>query len=262
MPSIARLYRIPVKGLTPEPVDHLDVRASGAVEGDRVLGFLFASAGDEQRPGWWGKDAFLTMQNTPGLARVDCRFDPATKRLALALDGNELASGSVADDAGRARLTAALEAAVATFEVNPLSERPERSPLQLVGDGAEPRFHDRTSIHVTLVNAASMEALAANVGSPVDERRFRMNVTIEGLEPWAEHDWIGQSIRIGDAEFDVTGPVVRCLATHANPVTGERDIEVMQTLTREFGHERPTMGVLAVPRAASTLRVGDEVALL
>jgi hypothetical protein len=259
MVAITRLYRFPVKGLTPEPVERLDVRASGAIAGDRVLGFLFANAGEEQRPGWWGKDYFLTMQNTPGLARVACRFDPDARRLTLTLDGRELASGTVDDETARARLASAIEAAVGAFEVSPLAGRADRSPLRLVGDGNEPRFHDRTSIQVSLVNRASIAALADRVGAEVDERRFRMNATVEELEPWAELEWIGRTVQIGGAEFEVTGPVVRCLATHANPETGERDLEVMQTLTREFGHERPTMGVLAVPRVASTIRVGDEV---
>ena len=55
MAAITRLYRFPVKGLTPQPVDRLDVRASGAVEGDRVLGFLFADAGEPDETGWRGR---------------------------------------------------------------------------------------------------------------------------------------------------------------------------------------------------------------
>ena len=34
---IARLYRFPVKGMTPHPVEQLSISDSGAVEGDRVL---------------------------------------------------------------------------------------------------------------------------------------------------------------------------------------------------------------------------------
>jgi uncharacterized protein YcbX len=112
---------------------------------------------------------------------------------------------------------------------------------------------------VTLVGAASVAALAQALGAPVDERRFRMNVTLDGLAPWQELDWIGRRVRIGELEFDVTGPVVRCLATHANPESGERDLDVMQTLTRAFGQEQPTMGVLAVPRAAGEITIGDAV---
>ncbi len=260
MATVARLYQFPVKGMTPAPVEQLSIRASGAVEGDRVLGFLFGNAGEEERPGWWNKNSFVSMQNTPGLGRVDCRFDSATSRLVLTHDGREVASGDVREGGDRGRLEAAVAALVEGFEESPLAGHPERTPLRLVGDGTEPRFHDRTAKHITLVASASIEALAERIGDSVDERRFRMNATIDGVEPWAELDWIGQTIQIGGAAFEVTGPVVRCLATHANPVTGERDQDVMQTLTREFGQERPTMGVLAVPRAASTLRVGDEVA--
>jgi hypothetical protein len=259
MATIARLYRFPTKGFTPSPADAIEISATGAVGGDRVLGFLFADAGDPDREGWRGKTSFLTMQNTPGLARVQSVYDPTSKRLTLTYDGVEVAAGNVSSDADRELIARQVEELVAGFEVNPLDGHPEHSPLQLVGDGISPRFHDREAHHITLVGQSSIEALAERLEADVDERRFRMNATIDGLEPWAELDWIGQAIRIGDTEYDVTGPVVRCLATHANPETGKRDRDVMQTLTREFGHERPTMGVLAVPRAASRISLGDEV---
>ena len=35
-------------------------------------------------------------------------------------------------------------------------------------------------------------------------------------------------MRIGEVEFDVTEPKTRCLATHANPETGERDVPLVQ----------------------------------
>lgn len=259
MATIARLYQFPMKGLTPSLVDELSVATDGAVAGDRVLGFLFADAGESDESGWRGKTSFLTMSNTPAFARVEARYDRTSSRLSLSYEGAEVTSGHVSSEADRDRIVEAVTALVRGFELNPLDGHESRMPLRLVGDGATPRFHDRKSHHVTLVASASIEALAERLGSEVDERRFRMNATIDGVEPWAELDWIGQTIQIGGAEFDVTGPVVRCLATHANPVTGERDQDVMQTLTREFGQERPTMGVLAVPRAASVLRTGDEV---
>jgi MOSC domain-containing protein len=260
MANITRLYQVPVKGLTPLLVDELAVAADGAVAGDRVLGFLFADAGEPDEAGWRGKTSFLTMQNTPAFARVDARYDPASRHLSLTYEGSEVVSGDVSSDVDRDRIVEAVTALVQGFEENPLAEHGSRMPLRLVGDGVTPRFHDRKSHHVTLVASASIEALAERIGSDVDERRFRMNATIDGLEPWQELDWIGKTIQIGGGTYDVTGPVVRCLATHANPVTGERDQDVMQTLTREFGQERPTMGVLAVPRAASVVSVGDEVA--
>jgi hypothetical protein len=70
-----------------------------------VLGFLFADAGDPDREGWRGKASFLTMQNTPGLAREQSVYDPTSKRLALMYDGVEVAAGDVSSDADRELMT-------------------------------------------------------------------------------------------------------------------------------------------------------------
>jgi hypothetical protein len=261
MPAVAALYRYPVKGMTPEPRDRLTVLDSGAIAGDRVLGLLRADAGPPVRGGWWPKQRFVVLMNTPGLARLDVRFDEAASRLSVALDGATMVEDGLDDD-GRARIAAAVTEYVLGLDESPLRGHPERAPLRLVGDGAAPAFHDRGARHVTLMGRASVHALAEAVGSEVDERRFRMNVVLDGPDPWEELGWVGRSIRLGGTEFEVTGPVVRCLATHASPQSGERDIDVMKTLTSAFGQEEPTMGVLAVPRGGGELALGDEVTVL
>jgi len=64
-------------------------------------------------------------------------------------------------------------------------------------------------------------------------------------------------------DFDVVSPKTRCLATHANPVTGERDVDVLSALRNKLGHELPTFGVAMRPRAAGgQIRVGDKVTVL
>ena len=75
------------------------------------------------------------------------------------------------------------------------------------------------------------------------ERRFRSNIALEGLGAWEEHSWVGHKVRIGTVTFDVVRPKVRCLATHANPTTGARDVPMLTTLTQVFGQEKPTFGV-------------------
>jgi len=107
------------------------------------------------------------------------------------------------------------------------------------------------------------------LGAPVDERRFRSNIAIEGLPAWAERDLVGRRVRIGEQEFDVHGPIVRCLAINANPDTGQRDLRVLQSLTRDLGQAEPVFGVLLLPRRgpeaeerAARIRVGEEFSLL
>jgi uncharacterized protein YcbX len=259
--TVARLYRYPVKGLTPEPREQLRVLKRGSIEGDRVLGFLLASAAKKpNRPsadgGFWSKHRFTVLVNTPGLARVAATYDPDARYLALRLGGAILAEGDISNDADRERLSDGVTKFVRTLGDSAL--KPGDS-VRLIGDGVTARFHDRGPRHVTLLGSGSVAALAETIGSEVDERRFRMNVILDGLRPWEELEWIGSAVRIGDIEFDITGPVIRCLATHANPETGERDLLVMQTLTRELGQDEPTMGVLAIPRSGGALAIGDEV---
>ena len=74
---------------------------------------------------------------------------------------------------------------------------------------------------------------------------------------------MGRRVRIGTVTFDVVRPKVRCLATHANPTTGARDMPILTTLTAVFGQEKPTFGVAMVPsQAGGHIHVGDHVTLV
>jgi MOSC domain-containing protein len=255
VPKVVALYRHPVKGFTPESCETLTVLPSGRVAGDRVLGIRFADtpAADDA---WSPKTGMLALVNTPGLARLDTQFDDQTGRLRIRLDGETLFDEQLDTD-GRARIAAALQAYVLTLDENPLTGHPERLPLRVVGDGTVPRYHDNEAGQVTLHGRASLGALAAATGDPnLSELRFRHNISIEGTEPWEEHEWLDRRVRIGAVEFEVPRLKVRCLATHANPVTGQRDIAVMTTLTSAFGQERPTFGIGLIPTGA-----GGEIAI-
>ena len=93
--------------------------------------------------------------------------------------------------------------------------------------------------------------------------RFRSNIAVDGLTAWDEQTWAGRKICIGAVKFDVVKPKTRCLATHANPITGERDLPILTTLTKKMGQENPTFAVAMMPSGAGgQIRVGDQVRLL
>jgi hypothetical protein len=198
--------------------------------------------------------------NTPGLARVAVSFDESLFHLRFSVDNRILAEGSLERD--RQRLAAALETFVLEQQDNPLRGHPSRMPLRLVGDGRTSRYPDRATDRITVHGRESLAALAAEAGGPVDERRFRSNVAIEGLPAWEEQGWEGRRVRIGALECRFERPKGRCLATHANPRTGERDLAVMQLLPRVFPAEKPTFAVALAPVGPGTLRVGDPVEVL
>jgi uncharacterized protein YcbX len=201
--------------------------------------------------------------NTPGLARLETRFEQDERRLTIALDGNVIADETL-DEPGRRRLEAAVERYVLPLADNPLAGHPERRPLRLVGDGVTPRYQDSEQGQVTLHSRESLAALAAVLQAPtLDELRFRSNIAVEGLSAWEEQDWIGRRVQIGDIELDVVRPKTRCLATHANPETGERDLAIMQTLVQAFGQREPTFAVALMTHGrGGEIRVGDAVELV
>lgn len=278
MPRIAALYRHPIKGFTPERHDELTIQPDGRVAGDRVLAFRFADAAEpEQRDGldYWPKSRGLALESFPSLATLRVSYDQDARRVRIAHDESLLVE-AVLDAEGRAELTEIITAFVMDSPEWKQLQRPGRLPLVLVGDGERSRFQDRSRGFVSVHSEASVQALDAALpnkapGLVMDDRRFRSNIVIDGVDAWDELSWTGE-VRIGDVRFTAEGPIVRCLATHANPDTGIRDARVLTTLTREIGQSEPTLGRLLLLQGVSgavsdsggvggVIRVGDEVSV-
>ena len=260
---IVALYRYPVKGFTPEPQQRLTVLEEGRIAGDRALSFRFADSGLPEHA-WSRKYGHAVLVNTPGLARLETKFDSASRRLTISVDGSVLADEIIDDAAGRARLASAVEAYALKLNENPLAGHPERSPLELIGDGVTPRYQDNERGQVTLHSRESLTEVGATLGdSDLDEARFRSNIAIQGVASWEEQSWIGRKVRIGAVEFDVVQPKTRCLATHANPRTGVRDLPVMPRLVEAFAQKQPTFAVaLLTSGRGGEISIGDSVTLV
>jgi hypothetical protein len=263
MAHVVALYRHPIKGFSPESVDTLTVQADGRVAGDRVLAFRFADAvTPETHDGldYWPKAKGLALQDFPALAVLRTSYDDMSRRMRIEHEGELLVEAGLDDD-GRAELVAAVTDFVLSTREGRRLQRPGRLPLVLVGDGATSRFQDRARGYVSLHSQGSTRALSEALGADADDRRFRSNIVIDGVGPWDELDWTGE-VRIGAMAFRPVGPIVRCLATHANPDTGVRDARVLTTLTGALGQDEPTLGRLLLPEDGSpegVIRLGDEV---
>jgi hypothetical protein len=261
---VTALHRHPVKSFTPERMERLSVMPDGRVAGDRVLAFRLGDVAPADDLEWRRKSNYIALANTPGMARMSVSFDETARRLRMDAGGITIADGSIDDD--REAIAAAITEFVLSLDDSPLTGHPERQPLMLVGDGRRGLFHDTPDGQVTLYSEESLAALGAKLGDPaLDGRRFRANIAISGVsEPFEELSWAGKRIAIGDAEFRVLRPVTRCLATHANPVTGQRDRAVMDALVAHFTPEKPQFAVMLEPlsapcavEAGATVRILD-----
>jgi hypothetical protein len=115
-----------------------------------------------------------------------------------------------------------------------------------------------------LISEASLTDLNSRLDQPVEMRRFRPNLVIDGDLAYAEDGW--RRIRVGAVEFEGVKNCSRCVFTTIDPDTGEKspDMEPLRTLSSY--RRRPEGGVYfgqnLIPRGAGVIRVGDSVTVL
>ena len=122
--------------------------------------------------------------------------------------------------------------------VTPLCPPDRAQPARIVQAGRG--MTDSAFPSVAVLSLASNRALAAQMGHPLSVHRWRGNLWLEGLPPLAETEWVGHTLKIGDALLRIEEPITRCRATMANPDTGRIDAETLsalETLTgaQDFG---------------------------
>lgn len=115
-----------------------------------------------------------------------------------------------------------------------------------------------------LISEASLTDLNGRLQQPVEMRRFRPNLVIDGDIPYAEDGW--RRLRVGEVEFEGVKNCSRCIFTTIDPDTGEKhpDKEPLRTLGTY--RRRPEGGVYfgqnLIPRSGGVIRVGDPVTVI
>ena len=255
--KVAWLYVAPVKGLSIEAREHIELGRSG-VEDDR----LFCLIGEDGH--------MLNGKRLAPVTTIGAHFDPATDRLELRMASGARVSGTVR--AGEEIAVTMYGGHVASGNVvegpwaAALSEQLGR-PIRLVRFDGPGNGHDRAikSAGATLLSLASLERLAdeAGVEGPVDPRRFRMLIGIDGATAHEEDGWIGRRVRVGDAVVVPSGNVGRCRVTTLDPDTGIRDLDTLAVLARYRADvessEELSFGVWARVERAGRVALGDDI---
>jgi uncharacterized protein len=255
--TIAAIYRYPVKGLSPEPLERVTLAQGACLPEDRRFALALATTRfDPEKPEWLPKTHFAMLMRDERLARLDTRFDPATGELVIAQDGRVALRASLGDPAG----CRAVGDFIGDF-LGPPVARPLRvvtAPGHAFAD-ARRKPNASTDQYVSLINLRSIAALAEAVGAPVEKLRFRANIYFDGgAAAWDELQWIGREIALGGARLRVIATITRCAATQVNPATAARDLDIPTALQRHFGHN--LMGIYAEVAAGGDIAIGDAVA--
>jgi uncharacterized protein YcbX len=267
-PRIAAIYRYPVKGLSAEPLARVALAPGECLPHDRRFAIaLPATRFDPAHPEWLSKTHFVMLMRDEKLAQLHTSFVAETGELTIEYAGagpGECAGEHPGGVALKVRITepeGCREAGgfLAEF-LGPAVEGPLRileAPGHAFAD-ARKKPNATTDQYVSLINLASIAALEAVIGAPVDRLRFRANIYLDEAPAWDELGWIGSEIALGGARLRVVSPITRCAATEVNPATAERDLDIVGALQRGFGHN--LMGVYAETVAGAEIRVGDELA--
>lgn len=249
--QIETIFRYPVKGLSPEPLDHAMLESGRAIAWDRAFALAQGDCGFEPAaPTWRPKTEFLCLARNPEAIQLDSRFDEATGLLTMKTpDGTTIEASPLTED-GRNQITRFLEATL------PSSIRGTPHFRHVKGHS----FSDHRHQVISLIGLSSLRDLEVSVGAARHKLRFRANLYFEGAEPWAELDWVGRTLAIGNARLRVTTRIDRCAATTVNPETRQRDANPVKELMSHLGHV--DCGVFAEVIAPGSIAPGDALKLL
>jgi uncharacterized protein YcbX len=246
--AIAALFRHPIKGFTPEKLQRAQLVAGEAFPGDRLYALEDGPCGfDPAHPAFIPKQRFAVLAKIAEVARARTRLDDSSGVLHAEAEGRPAFAGKLAEPAGQAAFAA---------WVGALLGEAAQGPLRLI-DGAGHRFLDHPQGHVSIVSLASVRDLAQRLGQDLDPLRFRANLYVEGWPAWAENDWPGRRLTLGEAEAEVFKPIVRCAAPGVDPATARRDLDIPADLFRLYGHAH--CGIYVQVTRSGMVREGDAV---
>jgi uncharacterized protein YcbX len=212
---------------------------------------------------------FMSQRTQPRLARVETEIGdhvltlraPDQQPLVIPLQPsgatksaevwkNAITALDQGDDAGR-WLSQAIGEEARLLRISPVLDR--HANREYAGNTPAPvSFAD--GFPILVVNLASLADLNSRMPEPVPLERFRPNVVLDGLEPFAED-------RIARLEFEsitlrLVKPCTRCVITSTDQHTGELSTNPLPVL-RRFRFDRALTGVTFGENAVITAGIGQ-----
>jgi uncharacterized protein YcbX len=249
--QIASLFRYPVKGLTPEPLESVTLEVGQTLPADRRYAIENGPSGfDAADPQWKSKAYFLMLQRDQWLAGLHTHFDDATGILTIRGNGAIVAQGNLQTAEGRS----AIERFFATRFAAQI-----KGPPKILSSGGH-SFSDVAKKVVSIINLGSLRAIENMVGVPVHPLRFRANLYVEGWSAWHEFELLDRTLAIGETRLRVVKRIARCAAINVDPDTAARDLDIPTALMRRLGHNE--CGIYAEVIAGGIVNVGDRLTVV
>ncbi|GAB4389376.1 MOSC domain-containing protein [Albidovulum sp.] len=248
-PSVASLQRHPLKSHGREALAAVTLTRGQGIAWDRHWAVAHEAARIVEGE-WAPCQNFSRGSKAPALMAIEARLDEARAELTLSHPARPDLTfrPDAAEDLGRF-----------LDWVRPLCPADRAQPVRIhsvPGRG----MTDTDYPSVSIISLASNRALGEHLGVDLSPLRWRANIWLEGLAPWQERGWVGRRLRIGTAVLEIVEPKVRCLATTANPRTGQRDADTLRALRALHGDQ--DFGLYARVLEGGTVELGDGAELV
>jgi uncharacterized protein YcbX len=278
VPSVAAVYRYPVKSMLGTRVEQAEVRASG-LAGDRSWALVDRQTGkvaSAKQPRLWRSLLQLRAEYHGGAAWAD----PAGAVTITLPDGvvvragepgaDEVLSGFVGRPVGlrqgRAAGTGIDRAVPEEVLAHGVGAEVAFESLELSQQAPGDSFVDYAPVH--LITTATLAAVTRAAGTAPRPRVFRPNLVLAtpGLSGYAENDWVGRQLAIGgQVRLEIFMPTVRCAVPTLAHGQDPGNPQVLRALARSnripiagFG-AATCAGVYARVVSPGRVRAGDEV---
>lgn len=250
--SLAHIRRYPIKSIGGEGLDSVTLKAGHRLPGDREWAVLTSSgekhASKSETEGepdiWLPKSCFLRGAVSASLQAVRGGWQ----------DGKIMLSHPDREDL---IFSPESEGDSLIEWLQPLWPEEAPAPTRLVKGAAI--WTDSKKPFVSILSIDSLLELETKIGWRLGTDRWRGNLWVKGMKPFAERDLIGETMRIGNGELRIVANIGRCAATNADTETGQPDIEMVNALNHHYDHS--DFGVYAEVINDGTVTTGDEVTI-
>ena len=249
MIKIENLFYSPVKSISFEESESLNVLTDRGIESDRIFAFVQNLDSNSiknliEDPKSRKLNNFLTLKNSPELNQYN--FTYVKDKLILKKKDEIIIS------------------------INPFSKNEKKllcdkinqiilkdKKLDLLMDEKNPFFDTMPNNSISLINKKSISDFSNKISTNIEIERFRANIYIDGIAAWEERDWVGKTININNIKFFVSDEISRCSATNLKPSTDIVTINLPNQLKKTYDHIN--MGLYIIPQQNGVISKEDKI---
>ncbi len=227
MPSVEHIFCHPIKGIGRMALDAVKLEIGKTMLHDRVWAVAHeASKFDADAPAWTPCNNFIRGAKAPELQAIAISQYVAGSDMVLTHPDHPPFRFNPENEAEHAGFIDWLAQFVPENRAQPkaLVAAPDRG------------MTDSPFPSISILNLASLAELSAKAGMPMDPARFRGNIWLDGVDAWEEFDWIGKTLRIGEARVMIKERIERCMATTVDPLSGVQNVDTLKLLEAGWGH--------------------------